>query len=104
MAELKITKENFENEVMKSNIPVLIDFWAPWCGPCRMIGPIIEQLAEEYEGKAKVGKVNVDEEGELSQAFGVMSIPTIVLVKDGKVVKQAVGARPKAEVEAMLQG
>ena len=102
MAELKITRENFENEVMKSNIPVLIDFWAPWCGPCRMMGPIIEQLAEEYEGKAKVGKVNVDEEGELSQAFGVMSIPTIVLVKDGKVVKQAVGARPKAEVEAML--
>ena len=104
MAELKITRENFENEVMKSNIPVLIDFWAPWCGPCRMMGPIIEQLAEEYEGKAKVGKVNVDEEGELSQAFGVMSIPTIVLVKDGKVVKQAVGARPKTEVEAMLQG
>ena len=103
MAELKITIENFENEVMKSNIPVLIDFWAPWCGPCLMMGPIIEQLAEEYEGKAKVGKVNVDEEGELSQAFGVMSIPTIVLVKDGKVVKQAVGARPKAEVEAMLQ-
>ena len=103
MAELKITIENFENEVMKSNIPVLIDFWAPWCGPCRMMGPVIEQLAEEYEGKAKVGKVNVDEEGELSQAFGVMSIPTIVLVKDGKVVKQAVGARPKAEVEAMLQ-
>ena len=103
MAELKITRENFENEVMKSNIPVLIDFWAPWCGPCRMMGPIIEQLAEEYEGKAKVGKVNVDEEGELSQAFGVMSIPTIVLVTDGKVVKQAVGARPKAEVEAMLQ-
>lgn len=103
MAELKITRENFENEVMKSNIPVLIDFWVPWCGPCRMMGPIIEQLAEEYEGKAKVGKVNVDEEGELSQAFGVMSIPTIVLVKDGKVVKQAVGAKPKTEVEAMLQ-
>ena len=103
MAELKITRENFENEVMKSNIPVLIDFWAPWCGPCRMMGPIIEQRAEEYEGKVKVGKVNVDEEGELSQAFGVMSIPTIVLIKDGKVVKQAVGARPKAEVEAMLQ-
>ena len=103
MAELKITRENFENEVMKSNIPVLIDFWAPWCGPCQMMGPIIEQLAEEYEGKAKVGKVNVDEEGELSQAFGVMSIPTIVLVKDGKVVKQAVGARPKTEVEALLQ-
>lgn len=103
MAELKITRENFENEVMKSDIPVLIDFWAPWCGPCRMMGPIIEQMADEYEGKVKVGKVNVDEEGELSQAFVVMSIPTIVLVKDGKIVKQAVGARPKAEVEAMLQ-
>ena len=103
MAELKITRENFENEVMKSDIPVLIDFWAPWCGPCRMMGPIIEQMADEYEGKVNVGKVNVDEEGELSQAFGVMSIPTIVLVKDGKIVKQAVGARPKAEVEAMLQ-
>lgn len=103
MAELKITRENFENEVMKSNIPVLIDFWAPWCGPCQMMGPIIEQLAEEYEGKAKVGKVNVDEEGELSQAFGVMSIPTIVLVKMERIVKQAVGARPKTEVEAMLQ-
>lgn len=103
MAEVKITRENFENEVMKSNIPVLIDFWAPWCGPCRMMGPIIEQLAEKYEGKAKVGKINVDEEGELSQAFAVMSIPTIVLIKDGKVVKQVVGVRPKAEVEAMLQ-
>ena len=103
MAELKITRENSENEVMKSDIPVLIDFWAPWCGPCRMMGPIIEQLADEYEGKAKVGKVNVDEESELSQAFGVMSIPTIVLVKDGKIVKQVVGARPKAEVKAMLQ-
>ena len=103
MAVIEITKENFEQEVVQSDKPVLLDFWATWCGPCQMMGPIIEQLAEEYEGKAKVGKVNVDEEGELSQAFGVMSIPTIVLVKDGKVVKQAVGARPKAEVEAMLQ-
>ena len=74
MAELKITRENFENEVMKSDIPVLIDFWAPWCGPCRMMGPIIEQLAEEYEGKAKVGKVNVDEEGELSPHLKQLTI------------------------------
>ena len=103
MAELKITRENFEDEVMKSSIPVLIDFWAPWCGPCQMMGPIIEQLAKEYEGKAKVGKVNVDEEGELAQAFGVMSIPTIVLVKDGKVVKQLVGARPKEELEEIIK-
>ena len=98
-----INDATFEQEVLNCEQPVVVDFWAPWCGPCRMMGPIIEQLAEEYEGKAKVGKVNVDEEGELSQAFGVMSIPTIVLVKDGKVVKQVVGARPKAEVEAMLQ-
>ena len=103
MAIVKVTESNFEQEVLQAEGKVLVDFWAVWCGPCQMMGPIIEQLAEEYEGKAKVGKVNVDEEGELSQAFGVMSIPTIVLVKDGKVVKQAVGARPKTEVEAMLQ-
>lgn len=103
MAELMFTDKNFKEEVLLSGQPVLIDFWAPWCGPCRMMGPIIEQLADEYKGKVKVGKVNVDEEPELSQEFRIMSIPTIVLVKDGKVVKQVVGARPKAELEAMLQ-
>lgn len=103
MAEIRITDNNFKEEVLLSEQPVLIDFWAPWCGPCRMVGPVIEQLADEYEGKVKIGKVNVDEEPELSQTFGIMSIPTIVLVKDGKVVKQVVGARPKAELEAMLQ-
>ncbi|MGN1155054.1 MAG: thioredoxin [Agathobacter sp.] len=103
MAELKFTENNFREEVLLSEQPVLIDFWAPWCGPCRMMGPVIEQLADEYEGKVKVGKVNVDEEPGLSQAFGIMSIPTIVLVKDGKVVKQVIGARPKTELEAMLQ-
>ena len=103
MAELKITTRNFNDEVLQSEKPVLIDFWAPWCGPCQMMGPIIEQLAKEYEGKVKIGKVNVDEEAELAQQFHIMSIPTIILIKDRKIVKQVVGARPKAELEAMLQ-
>lgn len=103
MAELKITDKNFNKEVLLSKQPVLIDFWAPWCAPCRMMNPIIEQLAAEYAGKVKVGKINVDEEAELAQTFGVMSIPTIVLIKDGKVVKQVVGVSSKIELEAMLQ-
>ncbi len=103
MAELKITDKNFNKEVLLSKQPVLIDFWAPWCAPCRMMNPIIEQLAAEYAGKVKVGKINVDEEAELAQTFGVMSIPTIVLIKDGKVVKQVVGVSSKMELEAMLQ-
>lgn len=103
MAELKITEKNFKEEVLLSEQPVLIDFWAPWCGPCRMVEPFIEQLANEYEGKVTVGKVNVDEEPELAQKFGVMSIPTIVLIQNGKVAKQVVGVRTKAELEAMLQ-
>ncbi len=102
MVEIKITNKNFKEEVLESKQPVLIDFWAAWCGPCQMVAPIIEELAEEYSGKVKVGKVNVDEEFELAQAFQVVSIPTIVLVKDGKVVKQAVGARSKKELEAMI--
>lgn len=103
MSEIKITNKNFNEEVMEAEQPVLIDFWAPWCGPCRMVASIIEQLATEYAGKVKVGKVNVDEEPELAQAFHVMSIPTIVLMKDGKVVKQTIGAKPKAELEAMIE-
>ena len=103
MAELKITGENFEEEVLKSDKPVLIDFWATWCGPCKMMGPVVEQLATEYEGRVKVGKVNVDEEMELAQKYQVMSIPTFLLFKDGKVEKQVVGARPKEDLEAMLQ-
>lgn len=102
MAEIIITKNNFQSEVVESPIPVLIDFWASWCGPCRMIAPIIEQMAEELEGKVKVCKVNVDEEAELAAAFGVASIPTVVVMKEGKVTNRAVGARPKEQLEALL--
>ena len=83
--------------------PVLVDFWATWCGPCRMIAPVIEQVAAEFEGRAVVGKVDVDEEPGLAQRFGVMSIPTLVVLKDGKVVEQAVGARGRADVAAMIE-
>lgn len=102
MSEIKITKENFE-QVVKSDIPVLIDFWAEWCGPCRMMSPIVAQLAEEYAGKAVIGKVNVDEEAELAAAFGVASIPMFAVIKDGKVVNTQIGAMPKANLEAMLK-
>lgn len=102
MAEIIITEQNFEEEVLKSDIPVLVDFWATWCGPCRMLAPIIEQIANEQEGKVKVGKINVDEEMNLAAAFGVQSIPTVMVFKDGKVTNMAVGVRPKAQLEAML--
>ena len=101
MAELKITTENFESEVLNSTVPVIVDFWAPWCGPCRMLGPVIEQIANE-RSDIKVGKVNVDEEGELAEKFGIASIPTIILFKEGKAVKQLMGVRPKAQILAML--
>ena len=102
MAEIIITEQNFEEEVLKSEIPVLVDFLATWCGPCRMLSPIIEQIANEQEGKVKVGKINVDEEMNLAAAFGVQSIPTVMVFKDGKVTNMAVGVRPKAQLEAML--
>ena len=102
MAELKITRQNFEQEVMHSDKPVLIDFWAPWCGPCRMLSPTISEIAEEYEGKVKVGKVNVDEEGDLAAMFGVSSIPMLVVVKDGKITNTSVGVRPKRQIVDMI--
>lgn len=102
MAEMKITGQNFQKEVLQSGQPVLLDFWAPWCGPCRMLSPVIEELAEEYEGKIKVGKVNVDEEAELAAAFKVMSIPYVVIIKGGKIVNTAVGYRTKAQLEEMM--
>ena len=103
MAALNITKSNFQEEVLNSDKKVLIDFWASWCGPCRMVGPVIEQLAEEYAGRANVGKVNVDEEPQLASQFGIMSIPTLLVFKDGKLAKQMVGARPKADIVAMME-
>ena len=103
MAELTITKENFENEVLKSDKPVLLDFWASWCGPCKMLSPIISQIAEKYDGKVKVGKVNVDDEPELANAFRVSSIPMVAVMKDGKVVSTSVGYRPIEQIEAMLK-
>ncbi|MBQ0134027.1 MAG: thioredoxin [Clostridiales bacterium] len=102
MAEITITKENFQSEVMESPIPVLIDFWAEWCGPCRMLAPTVAELAEEYAGRVKVCKVNVDEQPELAAAFRVSSIPTVAVMKDGKVTASSVGVRPKAQLEAML--
>ncbi len=102
MKELIVTKENFENTVLKSDIPVLIDFWAGWCGPCRMLSPVVSEIAEEYDGKVRVCKVNVDEEPELASAFQVSSIPLLVVMKDGKVTASAVGVRPKAQIVSML--
>ncbi len=102
MAEITITAQNFEEEVLRSDIPVLVDFWATWCGPCRMLAPVIEEIAEEYEGSVKVGKVNVDEEQELAMRFSVMSIPTVMVFKNGAVTNTAVGYRPKAQIEALL--
>lgn len=101
MAVITITKENFEAEVLKSAQPVLLDFWAAWCGPCRMLSPIVDEVAEERTD-VKVGKVNVDEQPELAAEFGVMSIPTLLLFENGKLVRQAVSARPKSGVLELL--
>ena len=103
MAEIKITATNFETEVLHSDKPVLVDFWADWCGPCRMLAPVLEELAREHEGELQVGKVNVDEEMSLAQQFGVTSIPMLLLFKDGMPVAKSVGYRPKAELEALLE-
>jgi thioredoxin 1 len=102
MSIIEITNQNFEKEVLNSNIPVVVDFWAEWCGPCRMVSPIIDELAHDYEGKVKVGKINVDKENELAMKFKVMSIPTIIIFKDGKIVEKIVGAKPKAEFENFI--
>ncbi|MGI5959758.1 MAG: thioredoxin [Massiliimalia sp.] len=101
MSVITITKENFENEVIHSEKPVLLDFWASWCNPCRMLSPIVDQVAEETPS-IKVGKINVDEQPELAGAFKVMSIPTLVVIKDGKIVNQAAGVRPKNQILSML--
>lgn len=101
MSVLTITKGNFEAEVMKSDKPVLLDFWAPWCGPCRMVSPVVDQIAGEVTS-TKVGKINIDEQPELAARFNVMSIPTLAVIKGGKIIKTSVGVKPKGAILAML--
>jgi thioredoxin 1 len=103
MAELTITQQNFEQEVLLAKEPVLVDFWATWCGPCRMLAPVIEEIANEYAGKVKVGKVNVDDERELALEYGVSSIPTVMVFQNGEVKQTSVGYRPKEEIEQLLK-
>lgn len=102
MKPINFTDENFEEEVIKSDKPVLIDFWAVWCGPCKMIAPIVEELVTEYEGKAKIGKLDVDENQQVSIKYGVRSIPTLLIFKGGKVVDTIIGAVPKAQIVQKL--
>jgi thioredoxin 1 len=100
---IKLTKSNFEQEVVNSDKPVFVDFWAQWCGPCRAVAPIVDELANDYDGKIKVAKVNVDEEGELAQKFRVMSIPTLMVFKSGEVADKIIGARPKDELASVIE-
>lgn len=102
-AEITLTSANFETEVIKSSIPVLVDFWAEWCMPCKMIAPAVDQLATDFAGRLKVGKVNVDQENELAGQHNIVSIPTLLVFKDGKVVRQKVGAVPKHELENLIK-
>lgn len=103
MSVITLTENNFENEVLNSDKPVLIDFWASWCGPCRMVSPVIDEIAEISDGVYKVGKINVDDQAGLASKFGVMSIPTLIVVKNGKITASAVGARSKQAILGMLK-
>ncbi|MFZ2252340.1 MAG: thioredoxin [Ruminococcus bromii] len=101
--EIELYKETFEQEVLQSDIPVLVDFWATWCGPCKMIAPIVKEIADEYDGKILVGKVNVDEEPDLTMQYNVSSIPTLMVFKNGQLVNKSVGYREKDEILKMLK-
>lgn len=103
MADLVITDSNFQQEVAQSKMPVLVDFWAPWCSPCRIIGPIVEELAKEFSGKVKVGKLNVDENQQTAGEFGVMSIPTLLFFKDGQPVDSIVGVQSKETIKQKME-
>ncbi|MBQ6093118.1 MAG: thioredoxin [Clostridia bacterium] len=102
MAEINLTTDQFEQEVLQSDLPVLVDFWATWCGPCRMLAPVVEELADEYDGKIKVCKVNVDEEEDLAIRFGISSIPTLLVFKNGQLADTSTGFVTKEQIEAML--
>ena len=101
---VEFTEQNFQNEVLDSSEPVLVDFWAPWCGPCRQIAPLIDQLATEYSGTVKVGKVNIDDNMQVANMYGVQSIPTLMVFKGGEVVERFVGPQPKARLTQVLDG
>lgn len=101
--EIKVTKSNFEQEVLKSDLPVLVDFWAVWCGPCQMLAPVLEEVATEYDGKVKVAKINVDEEPELAISYGVEAIPTLLFFKNGQIVNKSVGYLDKNEIIDMIK-
>ncbi|MDO4454099.1 MAG: thioredoxin [Eubacteriales bacterium] len=102
MSAYKINKSNFKQEVLEENGTVMIDFFAPWCSPCKMLSPVVDKIAEEYKGSVKVGKVNIDEDPELAQEFGVMSVPTLIVMKDGKVLNRSVGLKSQKEIEKMI--
>lgn len=102
MSELQLTDDTFDKEVLKSSQPVLVDFWAPWCGPCRMLGPVIDELAKEYEGKVRVGKLNVDDNQSVASRYNVSAIPTLLVFKGGKVEQQMVGVHSKADIQKVL--
>jgi thioredoxin 1 len=102
MAEIELNEENFDKEVIKSSQPVMVDFWAPWCGPCRMMSPVVEELATKYSGKAKIGKLNTDDNPNIASEYQISAIPTLLFFKDGKVVKEIVGVQPKEEISKIL--